>query len=676
MSHSPREEVEQLRQELRRHNRLYYIEARPEVSDAEFDKLLRRLQELERLYPELDSADSPSHQVGGEPIGAFPTVEHRQPMLSIDNVYDEAAVREFDQRLRKLVTADTLEYTVEYKIDGVAVALIYEQGVLVQGVTRGDGRRGDDITQNARTLRGIPLRLETADPPQRLEIRGEAYMTSTDFAHLRAEQEQRQETPYANPRNTTAGSLKLLDSRLCAARRLRFFAHGLGDQQGFSIGTHWDYLAWLRKAGMPSTPHVVRCQGIEEVLSECQKMAEALHTLAFEVDGLVIKVNDFALREQLGNTSKSPRWLIAYKWEKYEAVTQVESIEIQVGKTGTLTPVAHLTPVLIAGSTISRTSLHNRDELQRLGIRLGDWVLVEKAGKVIPHVLRVEEHRRTGTEQEYHFPTHCPECGSEVVQDAGGVYIRCQNPGCPAQLRESLRFFVSRQGMDIDGMGIKVIEQLITAGFLHGFADLYRLAQKKDELTGLDRLGEKSVEHMLSGIEASKQQPLWRLLTALNIRHVGTSNARILADTFGTLDALREQSAEQLEQIPEIGPVIARSVADFFHSPTGAAIVADLRAAGLNFGQPIPAAIAEQSKQPGALAGKTVVVTGTLTRFTRDSIKEFIHQQGGKAAGSVSRKTDYVVAGENAGSKLEQARELDIPVLNEDEFLALTEEQP
>lgn len=668
MAMGPAEEIDQLRQEIRRHNRLYYVEAAPEITDREFDQLMKRLQELERKYPLFDSDDSPSHQVGGEPITAFQTVEHRQPMLSIENAFSETEIREFDQRVRKLLNLDQIEYAIEYKIDGVALALIYENGVLTQGVTRGDGRRGDNITHNARTVRGVPLRLDIENPPERIEIRGEAYISNADFAHLRAEQEKRNEEPFANPRNTTAGALKLLDPKLCAARKVRFLAHGIGDRGGFEAATHVDFLKWVRAAGLPITPHVKVCQGIDATLAHCQTMMEALHDLEFEVDGLVIKVNQFAQREELGNTSKSPRWLIAYKWEKYEAVTQIENIVTQVGKTGTITPVAHLKPVLIAGSTISRTSLHNNEEIQRLGIKIGDWVVVEKAGKVIPHVLRVEEFRRTGEEIDFVFPTHCPECNEPVVKDEGGVYIRCQNPACPAQLRESLRFFASRQGMEIDGMGIKVIEQLIAAGLLTSFADIYRLKDHREKLIGLERLGEKSVDHLLAGIEASKQQPLWRLLTALNIRHVGTSNARILADTFGTLDEIRVQTAETLSQVNEIGEIIAKSVADFFHSEAGTKIVEELRSFGLNFGSPIsrdtPATTANQP-----FAGMTIVVTGTLQQFKRDEIKDLIHSRGGKAAASVSKKTTFVVAGESAGSKLDKAVELGIEIIDEAEFV-------
>ena len=667
---SPQEEVESLRRELERHNRLYYIEARPEISDLEFDQLLKRLEQLEREHPELDSPDSPTHKVGGEPISGFQTVEHRLPMLSIDNVYSEDEVREFDQRLRKLLGSNSVEYAVEYKIDGVALALIYEQGRLVQAVTRGDGRSGDDVTHNARTIGGVPLKLDVSSPPPLLEVRGEAFISNQDFAHLRAEQERAGAEPFANPRNTTAGALKLLDPRLCQARKVRFVAHGLGASEGIAFSTHARFLEQLREFGIPTTPLVQTATGIDATLVLCHRMMEDLHTVEMEVDGLVLKLNDIPLRDELGTTSKSPRWLIAYKWERYEGITRVISIEVQVGKTGTLTPVANLEPVEIAGSTVSRASLHNRDELQRLGVMIGDWVVVEKAGKIIPHVVRVEEHRREGSETPFVFPNHCPECGGEVRQDEGGVYVRCINPQCPAQLREGLRFFASRQAMDIDGLGIKLIEQLLAAGLLTSFADIYRLRDRRDELLALERMGERSVDNLLAGIEATRDRPLWRLLTALNIRHIGTSNARILADRFGTLEEIAAQSAESLAEVDEVGPIIAQSVFDFFHSEVGQQIVNDLRTCGLNFGAPI------ERQKDGATAsrpleGQTIVVTGTLVHFTRDSIKEAIHQHGGKASGSVSKKTDFVVAGENAGSKLDKANELGVKVISEEEFLQL-----
>ncbi len=666
----PAREVRQLRDELERHNRLYYVEAKPEITDQQFDQLLQRLQWLEREHPELDSPDSPTHKVGGTPISGFHTVEHRLPMLSIDNLYTEEELRQFDERVRKLLAVEAVEYTVEYKIDGVALALIYEHGQLALAVTRGDGRQGDDITHNARTVGGVPLRLSTNSPPAILEVRGEAYISNSDFAHLVAEQKSRGEEPFANPRNTTAGALKLLDPKLCQARKVRFLAHGRGYIEGEPFATHVDYLAWLRTAGVPTTPHVEARTGIDATIELCHTMMENLHSLDVEVDGLVVKVNQFALREQLGNTSKSPRWVAAYKWEKYEASTQVLSIDVQVGKTGTLTPVANLAPVEIAGTTVSRSSLHNREELERLGLKIGDWVIVEKAGKIIPHLVRVEEDRRTGDEQEFVFPTACPVCQAVVAQDEGGVYIRCQNPVCPAQLKEGLRFFASRQAMDIEGLGTKLVDQLVDAGLVTGFADLYRLAEKREQMIALERQGEKSIDNLLAGIETSKTRPLFRLLTALNIRHVGVSTARALTDHFGSLESIRSKTEAEFAQVPDIGPIVAKAIATFFGSEFGQRIVNGLVESGV---APPPVevkAIASIAAGAGKLAGKSIVATGALKSFTRDGIKEYIHSLGGKAASSVSKKTDFVLAGEDAGSKLDKARELGIRVLSEEEFLA------
>ncbi len=667
MSQSPQQDIEYLRHEINRHNRLYYVENRNEISDLEFDNLLKRLQQLERDHPEFDSPDSPSHKVGGEPIAGFTNVPHRTPMLSIDNVYDEAGVREFDERVRKLLEPEEpLVYTLEYKIDGVAIALIYEKGRLTQALTRGDGRTGDDITHNARTLRGVPLQLEGKERPELVEVRGEAYIRNSDFAHIRKQQEEAGEQPFANPRNAAAGALKMLDPKECAARKIGFMAHGLGVVTGIDLPTHTSYLKHLADWGVPTTRPVETASTIEGILEKAQQMMEELHALDFEVDGLVIKVDSYEQRDRLGMTSKVPRWAIAYKWEKYEAVTRILEISIQVGKTGTLTPVAHLQPCEIAGTTVSRASLHNRDELQRLGVKIGDTVVVEKAGKIIPHVVRVEEHLRQGAERDFHFPETCPECNTPVVQDEGGVYIRCPNPNCPAQLRETLRYFGSRAAMDIEGLGIKLIEQLLAAGLLTSIADLYRLKDRKAELLDLERMGEKSAENLLKGIDESRTQPLWRLLAGLNIRHVGTRTAQILADKFGTLDALLEQTPESLSEVPEIGPIMAQAIHAYLHSPIGTSIVAELRELGLNFGEPV-----SLQKTEGRLAGKTIVVTGTLTQYTRQQIELLIHDLGGHPASSVSKNTDFVVAGENAGSKLDKARKLGVQVISEQEFTEL-----
>ena len=696
MTASPHDEIDSLRASIRRHDAFYYVHATPEISDNEYDRLMKRLIDLEAAHPEFDSDDSPSRKVGGRPIEGFVTVEHLVPMLSIDNVYDEQELAEFGQRVAKLLGGRPCEWLVEYKVDGVALSLIYEQGRLVRAVTRGDGRRGDDVTHNARTMRGVPMQLSdvilpplappgrgaggegqpsTSPQPQTipsiLEVRGEAYISNSDFAQLHAASIERDKEPLKNSRNATAGAIKLLDPTLCAKRKLRFFAHSVGSLEGASFATHGEFLQRIEQLGIPSVPKTAVRPSFESAVEYAQTLMQELHSLDFEVDGLVLKVNDLTLREELGYTSKSPRWVVAFKWEKYEAETRVAEILIQVGKTGTLTPVACLEPVEIAGTTVSRASLHNKDEIARLGIQIGDRIIVEKAGKIIPHVVRVETQHRDGTQQPFEFPTACPECQTDVEQDEGGVYVRCPNPNCPAQLREGLRYFASRAAMDIEGLGAKLIEQLTESKHLTSFADIYRLKDRRAELLELERLGEKSVDNLLAGIEASKDRPLWRLLTAMNLRHVGTRTAQQLAERFGSMDAIASASEADLAQVDEIGDVIAKSVRAFFTSDYGQRIVSELKALGLNMGSEADAAAAAAKNAAGVLAGKTLVVTGTLTRFTRDQIQELIQQHGGRASNSVSKKTDYLVAGTDAGSKLTKARDLGVAVLDEDGFIAL-----
>ena len=674
MTEEVRKTVHSLREQIEHHNRLYYVEAQPEIPDHEYDRMMHRLIELEQEHPEYGSADSPSLKIGDEPVEAFAQVEHRVAMISIDNVYDEESLREFDQRVRRLLDDRQPEYTIEYKIDGVALALIYENGRLVRGVTRGDGRVGDDVTHNARTIGGVPLRLSGDDWPPVLEVRGEAYIANSDFARIVARQKQEGEQPFKNPRNATSGALKSLDPKNCRKRKLRFFAHSIGDTDGVDWNNHMQYLARLREYGIPETPGTKLLPDLDRTLEHAGSMMEALHELDFEVDGLVIKVNSFAMRNELGATSKSPRWVIAYKWERYEAETRVRRITIQVGKTGALTPVASLEPVEIAGTTVSRASLHNRDEIDRLGIQQGDWVIVEKAGKIIPHVVRVEEHRRDGSEVEFEFPETCPECDADVIQDEGGVYIRCRNPGCPAQLRETLSFFASRSAMDIDGLGNRLVEQLVTDGLLTGLADIYRLEKRRDEILKLERMGTLSCDNLLAGIEKSRTRPLWRLLSGLNIRHVGQGTARVLAEKFGLMQEIQGRTVEELSAVDEIGPVIAESVYGYLSSETGKQTILELTELGLNMGEPVTGET-EQTRG-GALAGKTVVVTGTLQMFKRTEIKELILEHGARASGSVSKNTDYVVAGDQAGSKLTKARDLGVQVLSEQEFLTLINGEP
>ena len=692
MTNSVREQIESLRASIRRHDALYYVHATPEITDLEYDKMMRQLKELEAAHPEFDSDESPTRKVGGAPIAGFVTVEHRVPMLSIDNVYNETELAEFGQRVSKLLGGKPCEWLVEYKVDGVALSLIYENGKLVRAVTRGDGRRGDDVTHNARTMGGVPLQLQDLSVPETeskkgtrqslfddaenaipsvLEVRGEAYISNSDFAKLQLASAERGEEPLKNSRNATAGGIKLLDPTQCAERRIRFFAHSVGSLEGATFTTHGEFLKRIEQLGIPTVPRTAVLSSFEAAVEYCQTLMQDLHTLDFEVDGLVLKVNDLALRQELGSTSKAPRWVVAFKWEKYEAETRVADITVQVGKTGTLTPVANLQPVEIAGTTVSRASLHNKDEIDRLGIQIGDWVIVEKAGKIIPHVVRVEAHRRDGTEKPFQFPTECPECKTHVEQDEGGVYIRCPNPTCPAQLREALRYFASRAAMDIEGLGTKLIEQLTENQLLNSFADIYRLQSRRSEMLKLERLGEKSVDNLLAGVQASRQRPLWRLLTALNLRHVGTRTAQLLADRFGSMDAIMEATESQLAEVEEIGDVIAKSVHAFFASEFGRQIVADLKQLGLNMGSKAEAEAAAARLTSGLLSGKTLVVTGTLAKFKRDEIHAMIQKHGGRPSGSVSKNTDFLIAGTDAGSKLEKAQSLGVQILSEDEFLAM-----
>ncbi|HVA44835.1 MAG TPA: NAD-dependent DNA ligase LigA [Pirellulales bacterium] len=656
-------QIEDLREAIRYHDRKYYVEAAPEISDLQYDRLMKELKELEAAHPELVAPDSPTQRVGERPVEGLAQVEHRIPMLSIENTYNLPEVREFAARAAKKLAGETIEWVVELKVDGVAVALVYENGLLARGVTRGNGRLGDDVTHNIRTIGDVPLRLACGKPPPVLEVRGEVYMTNSDLVKLNQEQAKRGEPPFANSRNVTAGSIRLLDPRSCAKRRLRFFCHGVGYVEGVEAKNHRDFLAALAGYGLPTTPMVECFASIDAALAHCESLIERLHELDFEIDGLVLKVNDFEQRERLGTTSKSPRWVVAYKFEKYEATTRLNDIRVQVGKTGAITPVADLEPVELAGTVVSRASLHNADEIERKDVRIGDVVVVEKAGKIIPHIVRVEKHLREGHHRKFPFPEACPECGATLVKDEGGVYIRCPNPKCPAQLKERLRYFAGRNAMDIEGLGDKLVDQLVAEGLVRGYGDLYRLSI--DKLMELERMGQRSSEKLLEGVEASKGRGLARLLNALAIRHVGVRLATVLADHFGSMEALMAADEEELADVNEVGPVIAKSVYQYLHSEYGAATARELKELGLNMEAP---RLAKPRGGKGKLAGKTLVVTGSLQKYTRDEIGELIARHGGRAASSVSKNTDYVVAGEKAGSKLDKARSLGVPVLSEEEF--------
>jgi DNA ligase (NAD+) len=666
MTQEPAAEIEKLRETIRHHDRKYYVEAQPEISDLEYDHLLEKLKELEARHPRLVTPDSPTQRVGERPVSSLASIEHRLPMLSIENTYSVEDLRKYGQRIAKLLPDERIEWVVELKIDGVAVSVTYEDRKLVQAATRGDGRTGDDITHNMRTVIDCPLRLSDS-PPRVLEVRGEVYMTNSDLVRLNELQRGRDEPLYANTRNCAAGSVRLLDPRQAAERKLRLFCHGVGYCEGLKATNHMEFLVELRRYGLPPTPHVECFGDFEAAVAHCEELIETLHELDFEVDGLVLKVNDFAQRERLGRTSKSPRWVIAYKFEKYEATTRLLDIRVQVGKAGTITPVADLAPVELAGTIVKRASLHNADEIERKDVRIGDTVVVEKAGKIIPHIVRVEKAERQGHPRKFVFPSQCPECKTKLVKDSGGVYIRCPNPLCPAQLKERLRYFASRNAMDIEGLGDKLVDQLVETGAVKSYGDLYRL--DIETLENLERMGRKSSESVLSGLEASKSRGLARLLNALSIRHVGTRVASVLAEHFHSMEKLQEADVAELSEILEIGPVIAESVYAFLHDEFGRQTIEDLKTLGLKMSAPRAA-----RREGGQISGKTFVVTGTLEKYDRDQIQELITTLGGRAASSVSKKTDYVIAGENPGSKLDKARQLGIRVLNEEQFDALLKE--
>jgi DNA ligase (NAD+) len=656
-------EIDDLRKEIEYHNQRYYVDAKPEISDREFDRLVEKLKTLEEEHPEFLTPDSPTQRVGCAPISGFTTVRHREPMLSIDNSYSAEDLREFDRRIRKLLHGEPVTYVVELKIDGVAMSLTYVDGAFQVGATRGDGEQGDDVTHNLKTIRDIPLKLP--ESPHHFEARGEVYMSRADFALYNRGRIDRGLEPAANPRNLAAGSLKLLDPKESRKRRLRFFAYALGHCEGIGAKTHLESLNLLKRYGFPVSPNIVSFDAIDGVIDYCNSWSTKRNELPYETDGMVIKVNDFAQRRKLGTTSKSPRWVIAFKFAAEQGLTKLVSIEVHVGKLGTLTPVANLEPVKLAGTTVSRASLHNADFIETKDIRVGDIVVVEKAGEIIPYVVRSEPEARTGGEKIFHFPKTCPSCGSPVERGKNGIFYRCTaGRQCPGQIKEVLRAYARRSAMDIEGLGEKIIEQLVDTGLVNSIPDLYRLTL--DGLIALERMGKKSAQNLLDGIAASKDRGLGRLLAGLAIPHVGDSVADLLASEFESIDALMDASAERLAQIQGIGPIMAQSINEYFHTQYNRAVVQDLRSLGLKLTQdrrPSPA------QRGGAdLSGNTFVVTGTLVKYSREEIESLIRQLGGKATGTVSKNTSYLVAGENAGSKLDKAKQLGIKVLTEAEF--------
>ena len=656
---TPAAEAARLRAEIDRHNELYYTQDRPEISDFEFDKMLERLKEIETEHPDLVTPDSPTQRVGGKAASLRPFV-HAVPMMSLDNSYDLDDLRAFVDRCERLADGRKVEYVAELKIDGLSVALHYAHGILTAGATRGDGVNGDEVTQNVKTIKRIPLRLKEDGRPA--EVRGEVFLSRTQFQKINAELEMQGEKTFANPRNCASGTLRMLDSAVVASRRLDMFPYDVLSGNKKMFATHWESFQWLERNGFHVNPHRALCSDFDDLADFISRMEPIRDELDYEIDGVVVKVNSTALQEEFGTTTKAPRWAIAYKYPARQATTKLLDIQVQVGRTGALTPVAYLEPTLLAGTVVARASLHNEDEIKRLGIKLGDTVLIEKSGEIIPQVLQVVESKRDGTEKPYRFPKKCPVCGFDALRPEGEAVRRCANPDCPAKIKARVLYYASRKAMDIEGLGDVLVETLVRSGRIKDVADLYTLSV--DEIAALERKAEKSATNLIDQIEASKQRGLQRLLLGIDIRHVGERYAKILARHFRSIDKLASASVEELDDIHEIGLTLAVSVHEWFRNPLHIELINRLRAAGVKM----------ETDGAGAdmiderFAGKTFVLTGKLEKFTRDEAAKLIEDRGGRVSSSVSKKTDYVVAGEDAGSKLTKAEAFGVPVLNELEF--------
>jgi DNA ligase (NAD+) len=661
-------QIESLREKIRHHEYLYYVVDNPEISDAEFDKLMQQLKDLEAEHPELVTPDSPTQRVGGKPREGFVKVAHSSPMLSLDNTYNEEELRDWERRVHELSGRSDVDYVCELKLDGMSLALIYEDGKLVRGITRGDGSVGEDVTLNVRTVRSVPLsipkeKLKKAGVPPDFEVRGELLMPTASFKKINEERERNGLPTFANPRNFTAGTVRQLDSNITAERRLDYFPYILLQNGRTYFDHHAKTLTALDSAGFKVNPNHKLVRSMDEAWAFIQKWKEKRDSLPYEIDGIVIKVDRTSLQDELGFTGKAPRWAIAYKYAARAGITKLEDIRVQVGRTGKLTPVAMLAPVLIGGTTVRNATLHNMDEIERLGVKIGDWVQVERGGDVIPKVAKViddKDHPRG--HKTFHMPETCPVCGTKVVRTEGEVDYRCVNANCPAKLRETILHFASRGIMNIDGMGDALVTQLTERGLVKNVADIYKLT--KDDLLSLERMGDKSAQNILDEIEHSKKLPLERVIYGLGIRMVGERTAQFLAEHFGSMEALESAGIEELQDVNEVGPRIAESIAEFFSIAANRKLVERLREAGLT--------LSGQKKQRGTkLTGKTFVLTGTLAHFTRDEAKKMIEDAGGKVTGSVSKKTDYVVAGADAGSKLDKAKELGVAVIDEREMRSI-----
>jgi DNA ligase (NAD+) len=659
MTQELRKKIESLREKIRHHDYMYYVLSQPEISDKEYDVLMRELKALEDKYPQYKTGDSPTVRVSGGVLEGFKTVKHKQKMFSLDNTYSFEELKDWDARVHKgLVGDEKVQYVAELKIDGVSANLTYEKGKLSIGATRGDGENGEDVTQNIKTIRVIPLVLRSRNIPDFIEIRGEVYMERRDFDILNREREKENEMLFANPRNATSGSLKLLDTGLVAKRRLNFFAHSLGEYKGTGISNQWEFLGILKEWGLRTNSYSKLCNSLDEVIDYCNSWQEKREKLGYDIDGTVIKINNIAQQKRLGFTLKSPRWAVAYKFPARQATTQVLKINLQVGRTGVITPVAELKPVECGGVIIRHATLHNFDEIKRLNVKEGDSVLIERAGEVIPKVVKVVKIKG---KKPFQIPKKCPACLGEVIKEKEeDVAYRCINPSCPAQLERGLFHFASRQAMDIEGMGEAVVEQLVKRGLIKNFADIYFL--KKEDLLKLELVKDKKAQNLLDVIEKSKHQSLSRLIYALGIRHVGEKAAYVLAQRFKTLDNIINADIQDFDVIYEVGSVMAESITEFFKQPSTHQLIRKLKEAGLNLEEKVTVI------KKSALTGKTVVFTGELKNFTRSQAESLVRQFGGNASSSVSESTGFVVTGENSGSKYEKAKKLGIKVINEDEF--------
>ena len=651
--------IETLRDKIRKNDYLYYVLSQPQISDKEYDESLKELQDLEKRYPEFKTNDSPTVRVGGGILEGFKAVRHKQKMMSLDNTYSIDELRDWDERVRKgLGSKERVEYVAELKIDGVSANLAYTKGSLSLGLTRGDGESGEDVTQNIKTIRAIPLVLLNKRVPEFIEIRGEIFVSLKDFSALNTDREKEGEVVFANPRNAASGSLKLLDTALVAKRRLNFFAHSLGEYKGSAVVSQWDFLAQLKNWGVRANMHSRLCKNLEEVISFCKSWQEKRDTLGYEIDGVVVKVNDFYQQKKLGSTLKSPRWAVAYKFPARQATTEVLKININVGRTGVITPTAELKPVECSGVIISHATLHNFDEIKRLDIKVGDRVLIERAGDVIPKVVKVVESKG---KKDFPIPEACPACGSKVIKEKEeDVAYRCINSSCPAQLERGLEHFASRGAMDIEGMGEAVIEQLVKLKLVKDFADIYKLTEK--DLLKIELFKEKKAGNLLAGIEKSKKQPLSRLLFALGIRHVGEKAALVLAEKFRDIDSLMRARATELQDIYEVGPVLSKSIAEYFSQASTRKLISELKDAGLNLKE----AAKEYRKTP--LTRKTIVFTGELSGYSRARAEEAARLAGAMPSSTVSKNTDFIVAGENPGTKLDKAKKLGVRIINEAQF--------